>query len=85
MTSTNSRLSVSICSKNLTGHTTYANMYETAKTAFEQYAQDVRSGNFPNEQEQYYAHIHYAPSKASEKIQFPIYKNFAQKFFVLLC
>ncbi|GHT11326.1 3-methyl-2-oxobutanoate hydroxymethyltransferase [Bacteroidia bacterium] len=31
----------------------YANMYETAKTAFEQYAQDVRSGNFPNEQEQY--------------------------------
>jgi 3-methyl-2-oxobutanoate hydroxymethyltransferase len=31
----------------------YANMYDIAKSAFEQYAADVRAGNFPNEQEQY--------------------------------
>jgi 3-methyl-2-oxobutanoate hydroxymethyltransferase len=31
----------------------YADLYETAKSAFERYAADVRSGDFPNEQEQY--------------------------------
>jgi 3-methyl-2-oxobutanoate hydroxymethyltransferase len=31
----------------------YANLYDTVKGALEQYAGDVRTGNFPNEQEQY--------------------------------
>jgi 3-methyl-2-oxobutanoate hydroxymethyltransferase len=31
----------------------YADLYGTAKSAFERYAADVRSGDFPNEQEQY--------------------------------
>lgn len=31
----------------------YNNLYEQMKTAFQEYIRDVRSGNFPNEKEQY--------------------------------